>query len=74
MDKPTDPADDLRAASDADDPESRALREYERFLERGLSEHDALSDWLATERELRSRLRRPGATAPGFEPDDSGSA
>ena len=75
MNKPLDLSDDATTSSDHEDSAyQRALREYERFLERGLGEHDSLSEWLATERELRSRLRPPSSTPSGAGPGDSSSA
>jgi len=75
MVKPPNAPDDATAPGEHENSAyQRALGEYERFLERGLGEHDSLSDWLATERELRSRLRPPTSTSPGSGPRDNSSA
>ena len=69
--RPNEPKDAMPETDVA--PNQEALQAYERFLERGIGEYDSLSEWIAEERRLRSRLR-PSVDEPhNGKPKDSGS-
>jgi len=49
-----------------------ALRAYARCVERGVSEHDPVSDGLAAEPEVHSQMKRSARTSQGVEPNIGG--
>jgi hypothetical protein len=74
MDKPAKLADAATAATEHDvSDEQGAVQAYEQFVARGIGENEALSDWLATERNLRRRLSRATDAARGIAPRDGDS-